>query len=78
MKPTKKTETPFEKFERVTRHYTELRFVTKVSGLEFYSEPLTRDAMIYRMDRYGHHPAGRITGLVRIEGRTEEGPWLTV
>lgn len=78
MNPTKKTETPFEKFERTTRNYTEMRYVTKVSGLEFHSEPLTREQVLYRMDRYGYHPAGRIPGMVRVEGRTAEGPWLTV
>lgn len=78
MNPTKKTETPYDKFVRTTRNYTEMRFVTEVSGLEFYSEPLTRERMLYRMDRYGHHPAGRITGLVRIEGRTAEGLWFIV
>ena len=78
MKPTQKTETPAEKFERLSRKYDLLRYVTQTSGLTFYSEPLTRERMLNRMDRYGHHPAARISGLVRIEGRTEEGPWLTV
>lgn len=79
MNPTKKTETLAEKFERLTRPYSDLRYVTKVSGLEFYSEPLTRERMLTRMDRYGHHPAGQITGLVRIEGRAAGGVlWHTV
>lgn len=78
MKPKQEILTPFEKFTTITRNYTEMRYVTRVSGLVFYSEPMTRERMLHRMDLYGHHPAGRITGLVRIEGRTEEGPWLTV
>lgn len=78
MKPTKKIETLGEKFRRITEHYTEMRFVTKVAGLEFYSEPISRERMLNRWNVYGDHPAGRITGLVRIEGRTEDGPWLTV
>lgn len=78
MEPTQKTETPLEKFTRVTRNYTDMRYVTQTSGLTFYSEPLTRERMLNRVDRYGNHPAGRIAGLVRIEGRTEDGPWLTV
>lgn len=78
MENTQRTETPLERFKRITRNYTEMRYVTKMAGLEFYSEPLTRDRMLNRMDVYGEHPAGRITGLNRIEGRTAEGPWFTV
>lgn len=78
MKPTQKTETLAEKFRRITEHYTEMRFVTKVAGLEFYSEPISRERMLNRWNVYGSHPANRITGLHRIEGRTEDGPWITV
>lgn len=78
MENKQEAETLSERFERIPKRYELMRFVCTMTGLEFTSEPLTRERMRYRMDRYGVHPSARIAGLVRIEGRTEDGPWITV
>lgn len=78
MEPTKSPETLAEKFERITRNYFQMRFVSRMAGLEFHSEPIPRERMLARWNVYGHHPANRISGLVRIEGQTADGKWETV
>lgn len=77
MENTQRTETASEKFERLSRKYTMMRFVSIMSGLEFYSESITSERMVDRWN-YGKHPSNNLVGLNRIEGQMPDGTWETV
>lgn len=77
MENKQEVETLSERFERISKRYELMRFVCTMTGLEFYSEPISSERMVDRWN-YGKHPSNRIVGLHRIEGQLPDGSWETV